>query len=107
MPFSELRTWQLYIAEHGTLNLGVRLDAGLRYLAALIINRTGGDNGRLVDPSELMRRVLTSDEDEPSGPPSILDDPQAMFAQISAMAKRNNAVAEKTGRKPRPRKGAH
>jgi hypothetical protein len=58
LTYAEARTWARFIGQYGTLNVGRRVDrrleCGFAALAALIINRTGGQHGRAVQPSEFM-----------------------------------------------------
>jgi hypothetical protein len=58
LTYAEACTWAQFMREHGTLNVGRRIDrrleCGFAALAALIINRTGGDRGRPVAASEFM-----------------------------------------------------
>jgi hypothetical protein len=68
MTYAEARTWTRYLEHHGTLNVGRRVDrrleAGFAMLAALIVNRTGGDKGRAVQPREFMDARAPVDEEE-------------------------------------------
>jgi hypothetical protein len=58
LTYAEAVTWARFMEQHGTLNVGRRIDrrleCGFAGLAALIINRTGGDRGRPVKAAEFM-----------------------------------------------------
>jgi hypothetical protein len=58
LTYAEARTWSRYMGEHGSLDVGRRLDrrleCGFAALAALIVNRSGGDKGRPVTAREFM-----------------------------------------------------
>jgi len=58
LTYAEAQTWARFVNQYGTLNVGRRIDrrieCGLAGLAALIVNRTGGSHGRVVQASEFM-----------------------------------------------------
>lgn len=68
LTFAEAQTWSAYIAKYGTLNVGLRIDrrleCGFAALAALIVNRTGGINGRAVHASDFMDARADAPVDE-------------------------------------------
>lgn len=68
LSYAESRTWLRYLQAHGPLNVGFRLErrleAGFAMLAALIVNRSGGDHGRAVSMREFMDRGPPVEEEE-------------------------------------------
>jgi hypothetical protein len=66
LTYAEAQTWSCYMAQYGTLNVGRRIDrrleVGFAALAALIINRTGGHQGRAVRTSEFMDAAAVDEE---------------------------------------------
>lgn len=68
LTYAEACTWARYINQYGTLNVGRRIDrrleCGFAALAALIINRTGGERGRTVHASEFMDATPAPDDEQ-------------------------------------------
>lgn len=62
MTHSEAIGWSEYIRRRGSLNFGMRLEQGVAQLMSLMINRTGGNNGRPVKAADF---VIHKDPEPP------------------------------------------
>lgn len=54
MTHAEAMRWAEYRNGRGTLNVSTRIEHGIAQLLSMMVNRTGGDKGRPVQPSEFL-----------------------------------------------------
>lgn len=67
LSVAEMNAWALYERHHGPVDLGTRLDYWFDRICGLIVNRTGGWEGRkMAQPGEFTPWKPLEDKPEPS-----------------------------------------